>query len=891
MAARAHQNQGINALHQAGVPDGLQSMHKQDAGLTPTPPSARPRAFPLTGSTKFKPTHQGPALDSAFLQKPAPAQDDANATLPSMNQQLVCMQPAPLFANTSKSAQRNLDAAMEETWPFPGTDKNGGDMSGPSGTTANFLACGRGADPIDTYLDADQEVRRSVCQSPTWEAYTQRKQDKRGAKKEKEQEKQTKPKPRRLSKPHPPPSPTSAPRSRSHTQTEREISTLPPSKQQARDHCEIAVKFVQPPPIASSSRASRSRSSSFSSLIKSTFEIRRSSVDLSPDNSFIGGIKLEQQLVAAEDEQRREESRQSKEDELGIHPALRPEGNTRRPGPATSGPPTGTRSRYPPSAWRTSPSTASLIASSPSQTTELSTIKKWRNRVGLRAKRDTAQNQIEDPSARPGAPERQFTSLPVARNSSPSSTAPARHSLDSSRSYTYAFDPAAELPAFENWPGPYTASPPPPEPPLKSPKRKSVGSLDSPTGLKPNLSRLESAEKNPNAYANVPARDAPQRASIDMGQTNPFESNGQKRSFKEAARAAFGKAPPRPSTSVPPNSQTGNRSASSTTLSVRQPDVLRRAQTSSSEGSLSDEYHSTGSVTTNATTPDISRPQSRKGIFSRSPKIAAVSDNKKTVAQRSESSPRPNPASRAGTEDGLDPIQAAALKVNAAFPEAGTRPGTGQREVPRLRHPMLKPADRNKTLVPKGTDSSGDDEHSPDLRELILSKDQSSVAAPWPASYLEAARKAAPSAPVPRNKPTGFPSPSLSTLAGLAPPSPRSQVFSLGPSDSSGGQSPIQTSASSLSGSGTAPTVASGTGSEPLAKMFVECCGCRYYHDMPSKLYEAMSNPEGALGGPGEFAHSSVVSMTVRCPWCQHDMSTRCCAGLAAMVYVKERLH
>jgi hypothetical protein len=73
--------------------------------------------------------------------------------------------------------------------------------------------------------------------------------------------------------------------------------------------------------------------------------------------------------------------------------------------------------------------------------------------------------------------------------------------------------------------------------------------------------------------------------------------------------------------------------------------------------------------------------------------------------------------------------------------------------------------------------------------------------------------------------------------------------------------------------------------------MFVECCGCRYFHDMPSRLYEAMSHPESALGGTGEFSHALGMSMTVKCPWCQHDMSTKCCAGLAAMVYVKERLH
>jgi hypothetical protein len=74
--------------------------------------------------------------------------------------------------------------------------------------------------------------------------------------------------------------------------------------------------------------------------------------------------------------------------------------------------------------------------------------------------------------------------------------------------------------------------------------------------------------------------------------------------------------------------------------------------------------------------------------------------------------------------------------------------------------------------------------------------------------------------------------------------------------------------------------------------MFVECCSCKYYHDMPSKLYEAMAHPEDVLSLETDYAEfAGSVSMTVKCPWCKHDMSTKCCAGLAAMVYVKERLH
>ncbi|KAL2211369.1 hypothetical protein CC79DRAFT_1317500 [Sarocladium strictum] len=877
MAAATHQYRGANTLHQAGVPD------------------LRPRAFPLTGA-KSGPIHKesAPIFDSGL--EVASGQHYANATLPSsIDPRLAALQPAPLFANTLLPAQGSIDAAMKETKAPARAGLNGDDNT--NGVAANTLLSGPSAATIDASLHADLEIRRSVCQSPSWEAYTQRKQDKKGAKKEKEQaSKLAKSKPRRLSKP-PPPSPTLASGSRQYTDSGHNLPGTPTSPQQSRGHSTTTFDLVEPPPIATSSRTSRSRSSSFSSLIKSTFDVRRPSIDLSLDGGFIGGIKLEQHRVATEEEERRTEARQAKEDELGTHPALRSGKSTRRTGAAATGPPSSTRSRYPPSTWRTSPSAATLISSSEPQSPELSTINKWRTRVGLRSKQDTQdsdnENDIRDTRA---SADGHLTHMTGARNSSPNLGLPGRHSLDFPRRHQQGHGSSTDLHTFKSWPT-STASPPPPEPPRKNPKRKSVGSMDSPLSLKSSFGRLQSADKNPNAYANVSARAAPRRASIDVATTGPVSLNSTKRSFKEAARAAFGKAPVRPSLSVLPNGQAANRSVSSTAAFQQQPPFFRRAQTNSSDGSLSDEYHSAGTPTTNATTPDTSRPQSAKGIFSSAPKASPGNDKKKFAARRSESSPGPLFAPRAATEEELDPIQVAAQKVRAAFPEAGTRSLGMERRTqsdssahgPRLKHPALKSADRSKQRAPFNFEGTEDDDSASEVRELILSRDQSSVAAPWPASYLEAARKAAPTAPVPRNKPTNFTSLSLSTINGLAPPSPRSQLFSSSASDSSGGQSPVLTSATSLTGSNTAPTASSG--SEPLAKMFVECCGCRYYHDMPSKLYEAMSNPEGALGGPGELAHSSNVSMTVRCPWCQHDMSTKCCAGLAALVYVKERLH
>ena len=91
---------------------------------------------------------------------------------------------------------------------------------------------------------------------------------------------------------------------------------------------------------------------------------------------------------------------------------------------------------------------------------------------------------------------------------------------------------------------------------------------------------------------------------------------------------------------------------------------------------------------------------------------------------------------------------------------------------------------------------------------------------------------------------------------------------------------------------------------KPIAKMFVICCKCKFWHDLPSKLYEAMAmggrlieetdrvaKSVGAKnGGKGKGKQETVQTM-VRCPWCEHGMSTACCAGWTTVVYLHERHH
>lgn len=81
-----------------------------------------------------------------------------------------------------------------------------------------------------------------------------------------------------------------------------------------------------------------------------------------------------------------------------------------------------------------------------------------------------------------------------------------------------------------------------------------------------------------------------------------------------------------------------------------------------------------------------------------------------------------------------------------------------------------------------------------------------------------------------------------------------------------------------------------GARSEPLAKMLVECCNCKFFHDMPSRVYQCMAKPD-SLVEDKLLGVSATITTMVKCPWCAHGMSTQCCAGYAAVVYLKEKLH
>ncbi|KAI0547097.1 hypothetical protein F4679DRAFT_555330 [Xylaria curta] len=84
--------------------------------------------------------------------------------------------------------------------------------------------------------------------------------------------------------------------------------------------------------------------------------------------------------------------------------------------------------------------------------------------------------------------------------------------------------------------------------------------------------------------------------------------------------------------------------------------------------------------------------------------------------------------------------------------------------------------------------------------------------------------------------------------------------------------------------------VSAGNRAEPLAKMLVECCNCHFFHDMPSRVYECMAKPDSVVEDK-TLGVSAAITTMVRCPWCAHGMTTQCCSGYAAVVYLKEKLH
>lgn len=106
-------------------------------------------------------------------------------------------------------------------------------------------------------------------------------------------------------------------------------------------------------------------------------------------------------------------------------------------------------------------------------------------------------------------------------------------------------------------------------------------------------------------------------------------------------------------------------------------------------------------------------------------------------------------------------------------------------------------------------------------------------------------------------------------------------------------------------------------GSKPkyLTKIFVICCSCKSWHDLPSDVYARMVIPDtlverklsgsptaaGVNGSSRDRRRHSLVSPsqapalaldnTVKCAWCYHGMSKTCCESWTTLVHLLEKHH
>lgn len=109
-----------------------------------------------------------------------------------------------------------------------------------------------------------------------------------------------------------------------------------------------------------------------------------------------------------------------------------------------------------------------------------------------------------------------------------------------------------------------------------------------------------------------------------------------------------------------------------------------------------------------------------------------------------------------------------------------------------------------------------------------------------------------------------------------------------------------------------------------LAKIFVVCCHCNYWHDVPSGMYAQMvipesllfsglpepsssrssrsssqarsakssgSKPQSLFSDTSSSGPSSSPKATVKCSWCKHEMAKSCCASWTTMVHLIEKHH
>lgn len=862
------------------------------------------------------------------------------------------------------------------------------------------------------------EEQRSVCVSPTWDAYHHRKHDKRDRKEEQREEmreerrgrEQTKEKPRgrRLSKPPPP--------SHSLARSITEPAGSPKDKRSSsvlgiaisrRDTSETARREPVEKP-------KRGRSGSLTSAIRGSFEIRRGSYDQTSASGFLGGVKLEhkkqdftQQVI---DDQMNNESK--------VHPALRKSflghgSFTPLPTDGSSSPvrekeqPEGRRRAYPPISLQTSgamgqvppPPVQSLPVPARRDSAGSGNIYLWSARANKKVateptNEECAVEDTDDDEALRGvtlietipkdagltrrgglhiktSPRGALTSkfstgdehesqeqggeevkpLHIRKSSKEITAEPtATETISAPEPQPVAKSPVVEQKEKPSYPPTTVKTRPrrestataastsstPPAPPRKSSKRNSLVFLarshttpvESSKEELPRVSKetVRVERKTPivtklvtSSKRNATPPSVRYETTLAGVRPTPYPaesptSSSAKFNFKDTAKSAFGRGngsssqasispisggaspvfPPsplrheavaapapatrqthlQPTTQQPTTQQPTTQQHPELTKPVPSypkpvrpsPELLlaphkqvsgswRPTTSSSDDSSYSDALQSSGPGT-----PDTSPPQSDSGCYpprtasgrvqkiSYSPCWSAASDSPEIPpSDRFQLSDSPR-----SSDSEPDPIEAAARRVMEAFSHAN----------------LVSPLDSG-----KDTDSSASESTLPSTPESLP---------PQPPRLRH------------REKSKGrLRNPQLQTVklaqsANGIKTTRSTPNFDVRSHQHREQRPPVPELPSKGQAKSTRPDPRRG---DKVGKMFVICCECQRYHDIPARLYKTMLNPGGVFSGGETRGFEDRVCMTVKCSWCDHQMSTKCCPGVSGVLEVQERVH
>ncbi|KAH7313584.1 hypothetical protein B0I35DRAFT_410563 [Stachybotrys elegans] len=457
---------------------------------------------------------------------------------------------------------------------------------------------------------------------------------------------------------------------------------------------------------------------------------------------------------------------------------------------------------------------------------------------------------------------------------------------------------SAKSNAFASWspqPSP-SLVPPPLEPPKRSSRRKSrlLDAEQMPSSPVSSMPKAQDAQPAwleqhddyfssfnrpytpPTLELRGPANDARAVREVHRFEdtTDSESQHSKKRTIKSAAKAAFRFAgsptehPPRMS-----STPVGTKKLSQVPDMRAEIMIQPRLNLSATD----DSYSEASRYSTDLSTPNSSQPSSEQDLSRPLQKPPAIRGDAPASPTTTIASEYQKLTKDIDFEDdfNMQAIQAAAEKVRSSM-ERRSRPDLRGNSIrpdllanapplPKPKQPW-KSKEKLRGQIPTPPESESDD--AP--KYPLPVRPGTAPSASKSTTSLHNSRRPPPS-PL-----TAAPISSKTTPDKLPTPPPQ-QSSRLSPKPRDAPASPLR------------PVGASKVGDQ-VAKMFVECCSCRYYHDMPSRLYEAMVHPDTVLDAKDSMFAGS-LSMTVKCPWCRHEMSTKCCAGLAAMVHVKERLH